>query len=187
MRPKQQRNNFSLVIPANAGILFRLTLKTYFKIESLLVLTETDQILDIEQAAIRLLAQNEHTVRQLKTKLRKKDFDADAIDTVVQDLQHRNLLSDERFAEQYLLMRSRKGFGPVRIQQEMYEKGVEDSLIAITMDDADIDWHELMRETLLKKYGPASVLNYEERARRARFLEYRGFPAALIRKSLFDD
>lgn len=148
---------------------------------------ETDQLLDIEQAAMRLLAQNEHTVRQLTTKLRKKDFDAEAIQTVLQDLQQRNLLSDERFAEQYLLMRSRKGFGPVRIAQEMHEKGVGDSLVAETMDAADIDWRALLRETLQKKYGSGAVLNYEERARRARFLEYRGFPAALIRKSLFDD
>ena len=148
---------------------------------------ETDQLLDIEQAAMRLLAQNEHTVRQLKTKLRKKDFDAEAIEAVLQDLQQRNLLSDERFAEQYLLMRSRKGFGPVRIEQEMHEKGVSDSLIAIAMDDADIDWREQMQDVLKKKYGSGSPLNYEERARRARFLEYRGFPAVLIRKSLFDD
>ena len=134
---------------------------------------------------MRLLAQNEHTVRQIKTKLLKKDFDADDIDTVLHDLQQRNLLSDERFAEQYLLMRSRKGFGPVRIEQEMHEKGVGDSLIAISMDEADIDWSKLLQETLQKKYGSANSLNYEERARRARFLEYRGFPAYLIRDALF--
>jgi len=152
-----------------------------------LLAAETDQLLDIEQAAMRLLAQNEHTVRQLKTKLRKKDFDVEAIEAVLQDLQKRNLLSDERFAEQYLLMRSRKGFGPVRIEQEMQEKGVSDSLIAVAMNDADIDWREQIQQALKKKYGSGSALNYEERARRARFLEYRGFPAALIRKSLFDD
>ena len=152
-----------------------------------MIATEADQLLDIEQAAMRLLAQNEHTVRQLKTKLRKKDFDVKAIEVVLEDLQQRNLLSDERFAEQYLQMRSRKGFGPVRIEQEMYEKGVSDSLIAISMDNADINWQELMQQTLQKKYGSGVSLNYEERARRARFLEYRGFPASLIRKTLFDD
>ena len=152
-----------------------------------MIATEADLLLEIEQAAMRLLAQHEHTVRQLNTKLRKKDFDADAIEAVLQDLQLRDLLSDERFAEQYLLMRSRKGFGPVRIEQEMHEKGVSDSLIAITMDDADINWYELMLETLQKKYGSGSAPDYKERARRARFLEYRGFAAAMIRKTLFDD
>ena len=147
---------------------------------------ETDQLLDIERAAMRLLAQNEHTVRQIKTKLSKKDFASEAIDVVLDDLQQRDLLSDERFAEQYLLMRSRKGFGPVRIEQEMYEKGVGESLIRLTMDEADIDWRELLTETVQKKYGSGAALNYEERARRARFLEYRGFTASLIRKVLFD-
>jgi regulatory protein len=160
---------------------------TDFKMESFLVLTETDQLLDIERVAIRLLAQNEHTVRQLRTKLRKKDYDAESIETVLEDLQRRNLLSDERFARQYLQMRSRKGFGPVRIEQEMYEKGVSDALISITLEEADIDWPELMQETLGKKYGSGPALNYDERARRARFLEYRGFPASLIRKTLFKD
>ena len=152
-----------------------------------MIATEADQLLDIEQAAMRLLAQNEHTVRQLKTKLRKKGFDVEAIEVVLQDLQQRNMVSDERFAEQYLQMRSRKGFGPVRIEQEMHEKGVSDSLIAISMDNADINWQELIQQTLQKKYGSGVSLNYEERARRARFLEYRGFPASLIRKTLFDD
>jgi regulatory protein len=156
-------------------------------VSSILLATETDQMLDIEQAAMRLLAQNEHTVRQVKTKLSKKGFDRESVDVVLDDLQQRDLLSDERFAEQYLLMRSRKGFGPVRIEQEMYEKGVGDGLIRLAMDEADIDWRELLTETLQKKYGAGAALNYEDRARRARFLEYRGFPASLIRKVLFDD
>jgi regulatory protein len=152
-----------------------------------LLATETDQLLDIEQVSMRLLAQNEHTVRQVKTKLLKKGFDSQAIDTVLNDLQKRNLLSDGRFAEQYLQLRSRKGYGPVRIEKEMHEKGVCDGQIAITMDASDINWRELLEKALYKKFGSGAALNYQERARRARFLEYRGFPASLIRKVLFDD
>lgn len=149
--------------------------------------TELEQRADIELSAVRLLSQCEHTVRQLKTKLLKKGFDADGVETVLNDLGMQGLLSDERFAEQYVAFRINKGFGPVRISQEMREKGVADDLAGRVLEDYDEQWPDVISKVLYKKFGGAPVLNFNERARRARFLEYRGFPAALIRERLFDD
>jgi SOS response regulatory protein OraA/RecX len=83
-----------------------------------------DEKFDIEQAAIRLLSVTEHTTLQLQRKLQKKGFDAEEVAEVLADLAGRKLLSDERFASQYLVMRSARGYGPLRIAQEMREKGV---------------------------------------------------------------
>ena len=148
---------------------------------------ELDQRDAIEQAAVRLLSQFEHTVRQLKAKLLKKGFDAAEVDGVLAELQARNLLSDQRFAEQYVVSRMNKGFGPVRIAREMGEKGVRDALIEQVMEAYDDQWPGNMDKVLYKKFADAPVLNFAERARRARFLEYRGFPAYLIRQKLFDN
>jgi len=149
--------------------------------------TELEQRADIEQAAVRILSQSEQTVRQMRIKLLKKGFDAEEIDVVLQDLQRQNLLSDERFAGQYVAFRINRGFGPVRIEQEMREKGVADDLAEQALDEYAGQWPDVMAKVLHKKFGNAPVLNFAERARRARFLEYRGFPASLIRQQLFND
>ena len=149
--------------------------------------TELEQRADIELAAVRILSQCEHTARQLRVKLLKKGFDAEDVDVVLDELVRNNLLSDERFAEQYVVSRINKGFGPVRIVQEMRDKGVSEQLVETTLEDYSAQWPDLMAKVLHKKFGRAPVLNFTERARRARFLEYRGFPASLIRCQLFDD
>ncbi len=149
--------------------------------------TELEQRTEIEQAAVRILSQSEQTVRQMRTKLLKRGFDAEEVEIVLQDLQHQNLLSDERFSEQYVAFRINRGFGPVRIEQEMREKGVADDLAEQALDVYSEQWSDVMAKVLDKKFGGSPVLNFAERARRARFLEYRGFPASLIRRQLFND
>lgn len=145
------------------------------------------ELLDIETAAVRLLSQNEHSVAQLTKKLCAKGFDEEPVQQVLADLVERNLLSDRRFAEQYLSFRSQKGFGPVRIAQEMREKGIDESLVDEVFSESEPDWESLLVRALRKKFGLSPVLNYNDRAKRARFLEYRGFPVSMIRKKLFDD
>jgi regulatory protein len=149
--------------------------------------TDLEQRADIEQAAVRILSQCEHTARLLRNKLLKKGFDIEDVDAVLADLSNKNLLSDARFAEQYVISRINKGFGPQRIAQEMREKGVAEQLLEATLEDYGEQWPAIMAKALQKKFGSAPVLNFNERAKRARFLEYRGFSSALIRQQLFND
>ncbi len=149
-------------------------------------MTDQNVLLDIEQAAMRLLAMHEHTTRGLTIKLLKKDFEEADIEKVLADLSRRNLLSDERFATQYLHLRSSKGYGPVRIEQEMREKGVPDDVIDESMSTFDNSWQDLLKTALNKKFGSRPADSYSDRAKRARFLEYRGFSSGMIRDTLFD-
>ena len=147
---------------------------------------DADQKLDIEAAAIRLLSQTEQTFFQLKKKLLAKGFELDQVIDVLNNLESQNLLSDKRFAEQYLSFRSQKGFGPLRITQELREKGVDDNLLDSVIADASPDWSAIMQTALQKKFGATRALSYKDQAKRARFLEYRGFPASLISQFVFD-
>ncbi|HIL93525.1 MAG TPA: regulatory protein RecX, partial [Cycloclasticus sp.] len=71
-----------------------------------------------------LLARREHSQRELRQKLKAKGFDEDDIDLLLEELSEKNWQSDERFAESYSRSRLLKGFGPVRIQYELKERGV---------------------------------------------------------------
>ena len=95
------------------------------------------------------------------------------------------LQSDARYAEQYVAMRAARGYGPVRIRAELRERGVDAAVIDDWLDERDASWRERLRVVARKRFGAAAPADFRERARRARFLEQRGFGAELIRRELF--
>jgi len=142
---------------------------------------------EAEQAAIRLLAPREHSRLELRRKLLKRDHAPDVIEEVLQRLEELGLLSEERFVEQYVAMRKRKGYGPVRIRQELRERGINDTMIHEWVDERDDEWRVNMKQEVEKKFSVLVTAEYKEQARLARFLEYRGFPNHMIRDYLFQD
>ena len=138
-----------------------------------------------EQAAIRLLSVREHSRAELRQKLGRQ-HPPEVVEQVLQELVSRHLQSDERYAEQYVAMRCRKGYGPLRIRAELRDKGIDEQLIDTHLDDSDPAWRDLLREVVGRKYGTEPPKGQREMARQARFLEYRGFPAGIIRAYLFD-
>ena len=106
---------------------------------------------------------------------------------MLDSLAQQQLQSDERFAEQYIQSRRRKGYGPLRIRQELQQKGISGELIELWLDERDLLWLDLLKETARRKFGTTAPSDYRERAKRARFLEYRGFPSESIRKILWED
>ncbi|WP_234422212.1 regulatory protein RecX [Sedimenticola thiotaurini] len=142
--------------------------------------------LELEQAAVRLLAAREHSRAELRRKLHARCETPALLEQVLDGLEQRGYLSDARYVEQYVSSRKRKGFGPVRIRQELQERGVSADLIEPATDPGEQEWRELIRQCCQRKFGDARPSDYRERAKRARFLEYRGFPSEMIRDLLWD-
>jgi regulatory protein len=105
---------------------------------------------------------------------------------VLAGLAARGLQSDARYAEQYVAMRAARGYGPVRIRIELRERGVEEGLIDEWLDERDPAWRGRLRAVAQKRFGEGAPADFKDRARRARFLEHRGFGADLIRRALYD-
>ena len=59
------------------------------------------------------------------------------------------LISDERFAESYFQSRKRKGFGPLRIKNELAQRGINDSIFYSIQPETD--WSYLAFQALEKK------------------------------------
>ena len=142
----------------------------------------------ISEVAIGLLARREHSRTELRRKLKKKGFDEDNIDQVIEQLQTNNLLSDERFTETYINMRKHKGYGPLRIEQELRERGVDAELADQFLDKNNQEWRTVMRQQYSKKYGDEPAMEYADRARQAKYLQSRGFPLDWVfRMTSLDD
>jgi len=142
--------------------------------------------LSIEVAAVRLLGMREHSERELRDKLGSRFADSDLIVQIIADLQRRNLQSDERFTEHYVSSRTRKGYGPLRICAELEERGIGSDLIDAWVEVSGSEWRKRLGEVARQKFGGEAAQDQKEQARRARFLQYRGFPSALIRSYLWD-
>ena len=125
--------------------------------------------------AVRLLARREHSSLELRRKLGDRGFPHDLIQSLLAELAAEGLQSDARFAEQYVRSRAERGFGPVRIEAELRERGIEDALVREHLDQGEWDWLAQADAARCKRFGAVLPQEWNDRARQARFLQTRGF------------
>lgn len=129
----------------------------------------------IRNSAMDYLARREHSALELQQKLSKRFEDCALIAEAIEKLKEDGLQCDQRFAEHYIRSRVNKGFGRLRIQQELKQKGVSDNDAAAAFGSNAIDWQNLLLEQYSKKYGELAPESLEQKARCQRFLLSRGF------------
>ena len=120
-----------------------------------------------------MLARREHSQHEMLQKLKIKGFEAADIQQTLDEFTAKNWQSDQRFAESYIRSRVHKGFGPVKIQYELRERGVHESLDCLT--DELPDWAEVIHNLHRKKYGEKAPEDMKEKAKRMRFFQQKGF------------
>ena len=122
-----------------------------------------------------MLARREHSASELFHKLRMRGYDEASIRTVVEALGKEGLQSDNRYTESYIHNRIEKGYGPVRIVQELRGKGVGDDLISVHLAGQQPDWLQLAGQARIKRFGRKLPQDFREQAKQSRFLQQRGF------------
>lgn len=125
--------------------------------------------------AMRLLAQRDHSETELRRKLAAQDVSEEDVEQAIAYCHEHHWLDDRRFAERYLVMRSQKGYGVQRIQQELGMKGIARELIHDAFASSDIDWCALAKQTAHRKFGQTLPQEWKEKAKVQRFLLFRGF------------
>ena len=135
-------------------------------------------------AALALLAGRDFSQQELAARLRRKGYGVDLVDQAVATLVQQGLLRESRFVEQFVHQHARRGHGPQRIRMELRQRGVEDALIEQSLAQAGLDWLRAAREARRRKFGAAYPGDLRERAKQARFLQYRGFASDQIRAAL---
>lgn len=150
------------------------------------------------ERAMRLLAQRDHSAHELRDKIRlsvrrseQRQGDADttpideeALEQVIEYCQENDWLNDQRFIERFILSRSRNGYGPQRIRQDLQLKGIDREEIQQALSEAGVDWQQQAQELASKKYGYQGPEDSKGKAKAQRFLHSRGFLMADIRAVL---
>jgi regulatory protein len=141
----------------------------------------------VEMTAVRLLARREHSVEELRRKLFARGYSEPSVETVLAKLQAKRLVSDDRFIASFVHHHAQRGQGPVRIRAELRQQGIEAAAVDVALDDAEVDWLAQARLVHRRKFGASPSRTAPERAKQARFLQYRGFTSDQIRAVLKSD
>jgi regulatory protein len=136
-----------------------------------------ESAVELKARALRHLARREHSRAELERKLAPHAESAGQLQALLDQLEEKKQLSNERFAEQRAHVLARK-FGPARIRHDLQAKGISPELIECVSSAGEL---ERARAILQRKYGDPAA-SREERARRARFLQGRGFSSDVIHR-----
>jgi len=136
---------------------------------------------DLRARALRLLSRREYGRHELGQRLASYAASPDEIGALLDDLEARHFLSDQRYASQRVTARASR-FGNRRLAEELRCKGIDEDCVRAALVDSP-DEEARCRSVWQKKFEmlPASA---EERAKQSRFLHNRGFSPDIIRRVL---
>ena len=130
--------------------------------------------------ALRCLAAREHSRAELLRKLAPYAEEPGQIERVLDELQAKGFISEERVAASLLHRRAAR-LGDQRIRQELQAKGLDAPTVAQALDQLRGTERERAQAVWQRKFGmPAQ--DAKERARQMRFLLARGFAADVVRR-----
>lgn len=133
------------------------------------------------QKALSYLDYGDSSKRRMTEKLRKH-FDIQICLEVVDYLEEKGYINDlalaERYAENYYSVR---GYGPMRIKQELFGKGFSVPVIEEVMASySALDYTETIRDLLLKKYGQDQLADAAVRRKASNWLARQGFTWSMV-------
>ncbi len=138
----------------------------------------------VRTTALALLAGRDFSRHELAERLRRKGYLPELVEPVIAALVAENLLREERYVEQFVTAHSGRGHGPMRIRMDLRQRGVEAGAIDTALKQGEVDWTAAARATRRRRFGAAVPTDRRERAKQARFLQYRGFSSDQIRAAL---
>ena len=104
------------------------------------------------------------------------------LELVLDELENKDWLSDDRFAEQFVLSKKRK-FGVRKIAHELKLRGVDELIINRVLGEIKDDEFILAKKIWEKKFNQIPI-TIDEKAKQIRFMQSRGIEGAIIHQIL---
>ncbi|HAT3856118.1 TPA: recombination regulator RecX [Legionella pneumophila] len=133
-------------------------------------------------SALRLLSRREYSAMELCDKLKQKGFNLKDVQNALNECKRLGYQSDERYVESYIRARIHQGYGPLKIRQELKNKGIDPDLIQSVLHQEKDNWVNYALRAWEKKFKRQDDFSYSEMQKQHRFLLYRGFDRDVISK-----
>ncbi len=151
------------------------TQKTYDPI------TEPDKL---RNRALYWLGQREFSVKDFRTKLERVCEDTEMIENLLEDFIARDWLNEQRYMTSFVRQKISAGLGQYRIKQELNQHGIKQDQSELYFEELEFDWFEQALATYRKKYGVGDCQDFKEKAKRFRYMQYRGFSPDQIKYAM---
>ncbi len=165
--------------------LLRLALRTGDEIgpDVLKTLQRTEELFQAKAVALRFLSSRPRTEREIRDKLREREFPDEDIRRTIEELRSGGLINDRQFAEMYIRdALALKPVGTMVLRRKLLLLGVERTVVdnALAEAFADVDMHQLVLRVAQQFLKRASTSRKQEdprklKARLTSFLLRRGY------------
>lgn len=137
----------------------------------------------LRQVVIDLLSRRDYSRQELIRKLQPKAASYDDLINVLDDMAARQWQSDERFTEMFIHARSQR-YGPVRLAQELRQKGISETATREALAAADTNWRDTALDLLRRRFSADDLSDIKQKAKAYRFLAQRGYSAEQVQYAL---
>lgn len=142
---------------------------------------------DALKRAYKFLSYRPRSEAEVRAKLGQLGFPQKSVDTTLEKLRSLSLLNDEAFARDWAQGRAEgRGYGPLRIERELRQKGIAKSLISQVVQETfgRQEGKERARALLEKRFRGKDLGDRKVLHRAVGFLQRRGYRSAVIAEVL---
>ncbi len=172
---------FALGISAETLLRFGLRTGDEIGVEKLKALTASEELSSAKNTALRFLSHRARSEREVRDKLREKEFGDEEISKTLDDLRSLGLLDDAAFARSYIRHQlAIRPKGKLALTRQLLLLGVQKNVIEEALSDAfeetsQEDAARMAADKFLKKSSASRMDPKQLKQKLAAFLGRRGF------------
>jgi regulatory protein len=191
----QKKNNNRVSIFINDEFSFGIYYKTVMKFDLTVGLELSDELLneikiDNEynkcfNQALNYLSYQERTVKEVRSKLKDKEYLKFTVDKVVRELINLKYLNDFEYAKRYIEFKIKK-MGKWKIKSKLSDKGIDEAILDRLLNNYSEDiQYESALLIATKKNNQYSDISYQKRySRLSGLLNRKGYSYSIINEVL---
>ncbi|MBI2360046.1 MAG: regulatory protein RecX [Deltaproteobacteria bacterium] len=137
--------------------------------------------------ALRFLGYRPRSEAEVRDKLSHLGFSQPVVETTLERLRHLKILNDEIFARDWTRGRvEERGYGPLRIERELRQKGIDKALIAEVVRETfgQESGRERAKKLLERRFKDKDLSDTKTQRRAIAFLQRRGYRDSVIAEVL---
>lgn len=132
---------------------------------------------------MRLLARREYSEQEICRKL-GNEYPATILAVVIARCRALDWLNEARMMAVFIRSRANRGYGPIRVMQELRFKGLPAEPIKLALDACEIDWFAMAKQQAVRKVSEPATLDRIARGKLLAYLQRRGFTSEQARYAL---
>lgn len=143
-------------------------------------------MINIRDYVLHLIAFRDRTEKEIRDKLKEKNYGEDEIDDEIRFLKDYGYINDLRFAEHFTHDAiNLKKWGKIRIRMELVKKGIDRDVADNVIEDAFSELDEdLVLLQMQSRFKNSDFSNMKERTRIFNFFMRRGFSTEEIKGAM---